>query len=107
MAKIEELEPLLTAPTEALSVEYKTWLDLKGNDEHKGLLAKAAIAIANEGGGYIVIGMREERPNLKSETRPADIAAYDQETVNQIIRRFASPQFHCTLTTLRHPDTGA
>jgi hypothetical protein len=106
MAKIEELEPLLTAPAEALDVEYKTWFDLKSNDEHKAILAKAAIAIANEGGGYIVIGMREERPNLVSEMRPAEIAAYDQDMVNQIIRRFASPQFHCTLTTLRHPDTG-
>jgi transcriptional regulator with XRE-family HTH domain len=105
MAKIEELEPLLTAPAEALDVEYKTWLDLKSNDEHKAILAKAAIAIANEGGGYIVLGMREERPNLVSEPRPADIAAYDQDMVNQIIRRFASPQFHCTLMTLRHPDT--
>ena len=46
MAKIEELEPLLTAPAEALNVEYKTWLDLKGNDEHKANFAKAAIAIA-------------------------------------------------------------
>jgi predicted HTH transcriptional regulator len=62
MAKIEELEPLLTAPAEALNFEYKAWLDLKGNDEHKGLLAKAAIAIANEGGGYIVVGMSEQLP---------------------------------------------
>jgi|HubBroStandDraft_6_1064221.scaffolds.fasta_scaffold39732_4 hypothetical protein len=106
MAKIEELEPLLTAPAEALDVEYKTWLDLKGNDEHKAILAKAAIAIANEGGGHIVIGMREERPNLVSEPRPAEIAAYDQDMVNQIIRRFASPHFHCKLTIRRHPDTG-
>jgi hypothetical protein len=105
MDKIEDLELLLTAPAEALNVEYKTWLDLKGNDEHKANLAKAAIAIANEGGGYIVIGLREARPNLISEPCPAEIAAYDQDTINQIIRRFASPSFHCRLTTLRHPDT--
>src|SRR5271166_4552997 len=83
MPKIEELEPLLTAPIEALNVEYKTWLDLKGNDEHKANFAKAAIAIANEGDGHIVIGMREERPKLISETRPAHIAAYDQDMVNR------------------------
>ena len=101
-----ELEPLLTAPTEALDVEYKGWLELATNDEHKALLAKAAIAIANEGGGYIVVGLREERPNLISEPRPPGIAPYDQDLVNQIIRRFASPQFHCTLTMVRHPISG-
>jgi hypothetical protein len=103
--KIEDLERLLTTPAEALNVEYKTWLDLKGNDEHKANLAKDAIAIANEGGGYIVIGLREERPNLISEPCPPEIAAYDQDTINQIVRRFALPSFHCRLTTLRHPDT--
>jgi transcriptional regulator with XRE-family HTH domain len=106
MPDLEDLEPLLTAPSEALDVEYKGWLDLRNNDEHKGTLAKAAIALANEGGGYIVIGLREERPNLISEERPATIPAYDQDLINQIIRRFAAPSFHCALTVLRHPQTG-
>jgi predicted HTH transcriptional regulator len=58
MADITELEALLMTPTEALNVEYKGWLDLRGDDEQKAILAKAAIAIANESGGYIVIGLR-------------------------------------------------
>jgi transcriptional regulator with XRE-family HTH domain len=106
MPTIDELEPLLAAPAEALDVEYKGWLDLRGNDEHRALLAKAAIALANEGGGVIVIGLREERPDLVSEPRPAEIAAYDADLINGIIRRFASPSFHCTLALLRHPRTG-
>jgi hypothetical protein len=103
---IDELEPLLAAPAEAPDVEYKCWLDLKGNDEHRALLAKAAIALANEGGGFIVIGFREERPNLISEPRPANIAAYNLDLINSIIRRFASPSFHCTLTLLTDQRTG-
>jgi hypothetical protein len=106
MPSIVELEALLTTPTEVLNVEYKRWLDLRGDDEHKALLAKAAIAIANEGGGHIVIGMREQRPNLVSDPRPAEIAPYDQDAINQIIRRFAAPAFQCTLTALLHPETG-
>jgi hypothetical protein len=47
---IDDVEPLLAAPAEALDVEYKCWLDLRGNDEHTAALAKAAIALANEGG---------------------------------------------------------
>jgi predicted HTH transcriptional regulator len=100
MPMIDDLEPLLAAPAEALDVEFKGWLDLRGNDEHKGALAKAAIALANEGGGVIVIGFRENRPNLVSESRPAGIAGYDADLINSIIRRFASPSFHCTLTFL-------
>jgi hypothetical protein len=69
-------------------------------------LAKAAIALANEGGGVIVIGLREERPNLISESRPAEIAPYDADLINGIIRRFASPSFHCTLTLLPDPRSG-
>jgi hypothetical protein len=103
---IDDLEPLLAAPAEALDVEFKCWLDLRGNDEHRGLLAKAAIALANEGGGAIVIGFREDRPNLISEPRPAGIAAYDVDLINNIIRRFAAPSFHCTLTLLPHQQTG-
>jgi hypothetical protein len=106
LSTIDDLEPLLAAPAEALDVEYKSWLDLRGNDEHKALLAKAAIALANEGGGIIFIGLREERPHLISEPRPAEIAAYDTDLINNIIRRFASPSFHCTLTMLAHPGTG-
>jgi Putative DNA-binding domain len=105
MATIDDLELLLSRPTEALDVEYKSWLDLR-DDEHKGNLAKAAIALANEGGGHIVVGIREVRPILVSEPRPASIAAYDQDLINQIVRRFATPAFHCTLHLVPHPGTG-
>jgi hypothetical protein len=106
MSAADDLEPLLTAPAEALDVEYKSWLDLRGNDEHKAILAKAAIALANEGGGVIVIGLREQRPALVSEPRPAAIAPYDLDLINNIMRRFAVPTFHCRLSVARHPDTG-
>ena len=106
MPKIDDLEPLLAAPAEAPDVEYKGWLDLRGNDEHKALLAKAAIALANEGGGFIIIGLREKRPNLISEACPPNIPPYDLDQINGIIRRFAHPAFHCELTVLPHPDTG-
>ena len=103
---IDDLEPLLAAPTEALDVEHKCWLDLRGNEEHKAALAKAAIALANEGGGAIVIGYREDGPNFISEPRPSPIASYDGDLINGIIRRFASPSFQCTLKLLTDRRTG-
>jgi hypothetical protein len=103
---VTNLEPLLAAPVEALDVEYKGWLNLAGDDEHRGILAKTAIALANEGGGVIVVGVREERPNLISEPRPVEIAPYSQDQINNIIKRFASPSLHCRLSTVQHPVTG-
>jgi hypothetical protein len=37
----------------------------------------------------------ERPPNLVSEPCPPGIAAYDQDLIDQIIRRFAAPTFHC------------
>jgi Putative DNA-binding domain len=55
MATIEDLRLLLQFPSENLSIEYKSWLDITDN-AGKATLAKAAIALANEGGGIIVLG---------------------------------------------------
>jgi len=43
MPSIQELQPLVAEPREALDAEYKGWLDLTTND-HKAVLAKAAIS---------------------------------------------------------------
>lgn len=60
MANIEDIALLFGKESESLSVEFKSWLDLSVN-KGKAILAKAAIAIANHGGGTIIFGMREKR----------------------------------------------
>jgi len=85
-----------------LGVEYKTWLDLTTN-ENKALLAKAAIALVNHGGGFIVIGFSDE-DELVSRPRPEDMPEVDQDAVNDAIRRYASPEFHCEVYLVPHPN---
>jgi hypothetical protein len=102
-----ELVQLLALPTETLTVEHKGWLDLSLNP-HKAILAKAAIALANEGGGIIVLGTREDTTQggaLGSLPRPAEISRYSLDDINNAIRRFADPEFHCELSFAEHPDT--
>ena len=53
-----DLGDLLAEPREALDVEVKEWLDLTNND-HRALVAKEIIALANHGGGYLMIGFEE------------------------------------------------
>ena len=104
MRSTRELQQLVSEPREDLSVEHKGWLNLTEN-EHKATLAKAAIALANHGGGFIVVGLAEQGANLHSEDRPSQIPEITQDSVNAAIRRYATPEFHCEVYNVEHPTT--
>ena len=104
MSTIRELEPLVSEPREELGVEYKDWLDLTVN-EHRATLAKAAIALANHGGGFIIIGFAERGSEWQSQRRPPNVPEITQDAVNAAIRRYATPEFHCGMDSVRHPNT--
>ena len=72
MTTIGDLQPLIEEPMERLEVEHKDWLDLR-DARHRAVLAKAAIALANHGGGYIVIGMVEDGATFRSEPPPVEL----------------------------------
>jgi predicted HTH transcriptional regulator len=55
----ERLVDLLIDPREDLDLEIKNWLDLSGDNDAKATFAKAALAIANHGGGFIILGLAE------------------------------------------------
>ena len=106
MTSMEDLRPLVDEPMERLDCEYKGWLNLDEN-HGKAVLVKAAIALANHGGGYIVIGMPEdENKNPQSEPRPADCPTVTQDAVNNAISRYAEPAFQCGVRFVPHHDTG-
>ena len=97
MASREDLRPLITEPREDLASEYKDWLDLTLK-ERKATLAKAAIALANHGGGYIVIGFAEQGQTLESRPCPKEIPEITQDSVNAAVHLYAE---HIE----SHPDT--
>jgi len=105
MSSPADLQPLIDTPKEELAAEYKTWLDLSRN-EGKATLTKAAIAIANHGGGYVILGFDEEGENLISAPRPDNFPDVTQDTVNAAIRRYATPEFHCEVHMILSRDTG-
>ncbi len=101
------LEGLLADPHEALDVEIKGWLDL-AVPEGKADLAQALLALANHGGGYVVIGFTEGEDGAgEAPDRPSSLATYDQDSVNGIVKAFAEPAFHCQVHNVRHPVTGS
>jgi hypothetical protein len=110
MPTAEELSRLLISPNETLAVEYKSWL-LDDEDQlqrTRATLAKAAIALANHGGGVVVLGMREPGDGqgpLASQPRPAGLRRYRQDDINAWVNRFADPPLHCEVLFAVHPET--
>lgn len=100
------LADLLRDPRETLEVELKEWLDIADDARHRAILGKALIALANHGGGYVVIGFAEgDGEVVPAEHRPQNLAGYTPDTVNSVVARFAEPTFHCDVRIVRSPET--
>lgn len=95
---ITDLDKLILAPEETLEVEYKEWLDLAGKP-HRAKLAKELIALANHGGGHVVLGFDD--PTMAPIPRPGSYGSVTVDDVNGIIARFADPAFHCKVSEVR------
>lgn len=94
----DRLADLLVDPREDLDVEFKNWLDLQANNRDKATLAKAALALANHGGGVIVLGFTETEGALgEAASRPATLDRYSQDVVNGIVQKYCDPPFHCAV----------
>ena len=105
MTPMEDLRSLVEYPMERLDAEYKDWLDLSANPG-RATLAKAAIALANHGGGFIILGFAEDGASLKSSPPPTNLPQITQDAVNNAISRYAEPSFQCEMHIERRHDTG-
>ena len=88
----DELRELVDDPNETLENEYKSWLDLD-DVEVRADLARHISALANHGGGRIVVGFTDELkyagPNSYSGTR------WDRDTISSIVKKYLEPPFQC------------
>lgn len=99
------LSDLLIDPRETLDFEIKGWLDLSTPD-HQAKLAKAVIALANHGGGYVLIGYEELAglPAQPATGRPPTLNQYNRDRINGIVEKYLDPITHCELHHVRAPD---
>jgi hypothetical protein len=103
---LRRLQDLLIRAHEELDTELKGWLDLS-SEEHKANLAQAILALANHGGGFILLGFTKEDGSwAPTKPRPSDLDVYSQDSINAIVQRYAEPPFHCDVYHVVHPETG-
>lgn len=86
-------EPL-DIDAESLEIEFKRSLPL---DEKAGKakLAKEICALANHGGGWIVLGRNDD--GSYPATLPEILFGIDQDTINQIASAYLQPTPHCSV----------
>lgn len=91
-----DLDDLINEPREALDVEVKEWLDLNVND-HRATLGKEIIALANHGGGYVVIGFKELNDGTfePARPRPDNLDAWSQDAIQAIVAKYVDPGVQC------------
>ncbi len=81
------LSDLLLEPREALDIEIKSWLDPAGNNEHKAILAKALLALANHGGGFVIIGLTETDTGTETARQSQSLLSGCRERDRSQLRR--------------------
>src|SRR6185369_16143772 len=90
---LEQLEQWLLAPSEDEHLEFKE----AKNDYDFEKLVGYCVALANEGGGHMVLGVSDKRPRKVVGTKAFDVPA---RTVAGIYERL---HFRVTATELAHP----
>jgi hypothetical protein len=89
----EILESLVARPRESLTIELKSWIDPL-TPEGEAKIAKAALALRNQNGGYLVIGFNNEL--LQADPLPSGYDVREKfhlDVIQAIVSRYASPSF--------------
>ena len=84
---------LVAAPSESLNVEVKRWIN---PDEQDGVakLIKAALAIRNRNGGFLLIGFDNNSLLPENRNRPKDIhTIFHVDKIQGILSKFSSEVF--------------
>jgi len=94
LARLEHIQSLVDRPRELLSVELKDWFDPQ-SIEGVAKLVRAALALRNQNGGYLVIGFDDK---TREATNPAAslvgiTSRFNQDTLQGIISKYASQTF--------------
>src|SRR5271163_3674869 len=87
------VDDLVARPTESLNVEIKRWINA---DEIEGIakIARAALALRNRNGGFLIIGFDDKTLEPDVGHAPVDIrSAFHVDKIQAIVSRYTSELF--------------
>jgi hypothetical protein len=97
-------QEIVLDPRESLGTEIKGWLDLSLNEDRANL-AQGLLALANHGGGVVLVGYREGDGSwFEQEDANGALRSFSTDAVNGVAERFADPPFHCELHIVEHAE---
>lgn len=99
---VNDLSPLIAAKSEALEVEYKTWMDT-ADKEVRAKLAKHLAALHNHGGGYLIFGV-DDATKVPSGPcpLPSPEKTFGEDAISAIVKRYLEPDFQCQVVWTEH-----
>ena len=88
-----DLAALITARSEALEVEYKSWIDTSVA-ETAAQLARHFAALSNHGGGYLIFGV-DDKTKAPQGASAIDPKRFGEDAISAIVKRYLDPRFQC------------
>lgn len=90
-------QELVDRPSESLAVELKQWID-PDSAEGVAKIARAALALRNFGGGYLVIGFVNDTLAPDIANVPSNVHnSFNLDKIQAIVSRYASEPFEITV----------
>jgi Putative DNA-binding domain len=87
------IDDLVARPSESLNVEIKRWIN-PAEPEGQVKIIKAAFAIRNSNGGFLLIGFDDETLLPDQTSAPSDVqTAFHLDVIQGLISRYASEPF--------------
>jgi len=84
------IDDLVARPTESLNVEIKRWIN---PDEPEGaaIIARAALAIRNRNGGFLIVGFDDKTLQPDAGNEPGDVrTSFHIDKIQGIVSRYTS-----------------
>ncbi len=103
--RVADLQELLARPRETLDIEVKCWLNLDDHNQRADL-AKAILAVANHGGGFVILGLEENDAGqfAPDPNRPNDLSKLAQDDIQNAIQKYLEPTIQCHVHHVEHPE---
>jgi Putative DNA-binding domain len=87
------IQELVQTPQESLAVELKSWID-PDQTEGKAKIIKAAIAMRNHGGGYLLIGFDDKTLQPITKNAPSDVRQkFHIDKIQGLVTKYSSESF--------------